>query len=150
QDSGEASSSYSGSSLGDMERVRQELEDARSKVESPGQAMRDEAFDKLLEQALPLSPDQIRTLRRLYDISQRATAETTNTPPKPTSSSTRVQLDPGHSPPIIRLSQGFVSSLVFIDSTGAAWPITSYSIGDPEAFNIQWDQRSNALFVQSL
>jgi intracellular multiplication protein IcmK len=33
---------------------------------------------------------------------------------------------------------------------GAPWPIASYGIGDPQAFNIQWDQHSNTLFIQSL
>ena len=50
---------------------------------------------------------------------------------------------------MIRLSQGFVSSLVFLDSTGAPWPISAYDLGDPEAFNIQWDKTSNTLMIQA-
>ena len=44
----------------------------------------------------------------------------------------------------------FVSSLVFLDSTGAPWDIVSYDIGDPAAFNIQWDKTSNTLMIQSM
>ncbi len=110
----------------------------------------DAAYRALLESALPLSPDQIMQLRRLYDLTQQAAAAAPSTPPTPVSSSLVVSLEPGSQPPIVRLSAGFVSSLVFVDSTGAPWPITAYGIGDPNAFNIQWDQISNALFVQSL
>lgn len=109
-----------------------------------------EAFNVLLHEALPLSPTQIKTLRRLYDLSQQAVATPTKAPPTPTSSSTLISLQPGTTPPIIRLSSGFVSSLVFIDVTGAPWPITAYSVGDPNAFNVQWDQKTNTLFVQAM
>ena len=43
---------------------------------------------------------------------------------------------PGATPPAIRLAQGYVSSLVFVDSTGAPWPIASFDIGDPKG--CQW------------
>jgi intracellular multiplication protein IcmK len=60
-----------------------------------------------------------------------------------------IDLAPGAVPPVIRLSKGFVSSLVFIDSTGAPWPIESFDLGDPTAFNISWDKKSNTLMVQA-
>ena len=111
---------------------------------------RDAAFEALLNQALPMSPDQIEEMRRLFDVAEEAKFKTPKAPPTPISSSTRVNLEPGSVPPIIRLSAGFVTSLNFIDTTGAPWPIASYGIGDPQAFNIQWDQHSNTLFIQSL
>lgn len=116
----------------------------------PVKNKRDAAFEVLLNQALPMSPDQIKEMRRLYDIVEEAKFTTPKAPPTPISSSTRVNLDPGSIPPLIRLSAGFVTSLNFIDTTGAPWPIASYGIGDPQAFNIQWDQYSNTLFIQSL
>ncbi len=48
----------------------------------------------------------------------------------------------------MRLSTGYVSSVVFVDETGAPWPVSAYSIGDPGSFNIQWDQQSNLLLIQ--
>jgi intracellular multiplication protein IcmK len=36
-----------------------------------------------------------------------------------------------------------------MDSTGQPWPIQAYSIGDPTAFNIQWDRKGNTLLVQA-
>ena len=61
-----------------------------------------------------------------------------------------VSLAPGATPPVVRLMAGFVTSLVFLDRTGAPWPIRAYDLGDPNAFNIQWDQKGNTLLVQSI
>lgn len=110
----------------------------------------DAAFRTTLDKNLPLSPIQIQQLRKLYDLTQKAAFVTPDAPPTPVSSSMIVNLGPGQTPPVIRLSAGFVSSLVFIDTTGSPWPIAAYGIGNPETFNIQWDQTSNTLFVQSL
>lgn len=123
---------------------------ARPPVLTPSQKKRDAAYNMLLESALPLSPDQIKHLRKLYEQTEEATNTTPKAPPTPISSSMMVNLDPGTTPPIIRLSAGFVSSLVFTDVTGEPWPIVSYDVGDPKVFNIAWDTRSNTIFAQSL
>lgn len=107
------------------------------------------AFANMIKSLMPLSPQQILTLRKLFDQSQRTIAQYPGTPPKPTSSSVIVNLSPGAAPPIIRLRAGFITSLVFIDSTGQSWPIQAYDIGDPNSFNVQWDQKGNTLLVQS-
>lgn len=107
------------------------------------------AFEGVQEQMFPLTPEQIGQLRQMYNSSEFAKASTPGTPPKPTATSQFVNLSPGSTPPVIRLSQGFVSSLVFLDSTGAPWPISAYDLGDPAAFNIAWDKTSNTLMIQS-
>lgn len=112
-------------------------------------AMSREAFVNVLRGVLPLTPDQIRTLRKRLAASQQAAVASPSTPPKPTSSAVIVNLAPGATPPVVRLSNGFVSSLVFLDSTGEPWPISSYDIGDPKSFNIQWDKKGNTLLVQA-
>ena len=71
-------------------------------------------------------------------------------PPRATSTSIIVNLAPGAVPPVIRLSAGFVTSFVFLDATGAAWPIQAYDIGDPKSFNIQWDKKGNTLLIQAI
>ncbi len=111
---------------------------------------RQQAFNSLMQEVLPLSPDQIKDLHRFYDMTLQAKATAPNAPPTPNFTSIVVNLEPGSQPPVIRLSAGFVTSVLFVDSTGAAWPITAYSIGDPQSFNIQWDQKSNAMFIQSM
>ncbi len=133
------------------DKVRAQIAEAEAKERAKKDAaMDDEAFQLLLTKALPLSPEQIKLLRKYYDISQQATAETPNAPPTPISSSSSVSLEPGMVPPVVRLSAGFVTSLVFTDSTGSPWPIVSYTLGDPSTYNIQWNQRSNTMFIQSL
>lgn len=112
-------------------------------------AINEVAFKKVTEQMFPLSPDEIIRLKQMYHTSEFAQASSAGTPPKPTATSQFVNLSPGSTPPVIRLSQGFVSSLVFLDSTGAPWPITAYDLGDPTAFNIQWDKTSNTLMIQA-
>lgn len=112
-------------------------------------AKRDAIFNQILQQTLPMTPSQIQRLHRLYDKTQKAAATPPSTPPSPTSTSQVVDLSPGAVPPVIRLSQGFVTSVVFIDSTGASWPIVAYDLGNPKAFNIQWD-KNNTLMIQAL
>lgn len=108
------------------------------------------AFKDMTHNLYPLNPEQIVHLKQIYETSEYAQASTAGIPPKPTATSQFVNLSPGSTPPVIRLSQGFVSSLVFLDSTGAPWPIAAYDLGDPSAFNIQWDKTSNTLMMQAM
>ncbi len=112
-------------------------------------AQQQEAFEKVLGQTLPMTPTQIERLKRMYNETQKASAAVPGVPPRPTSTSELVDLAPGAVPPVIRLSQGFVTSLVFIDSSGAPWDIDSYDLGNPNAFNIQWNKTGNTLMVQA-
>ena len=131
--------------------------DARKAKSDDGDAMnaQDEAmieelaFDGVKQQLFPLSPEQTVRVKKWYHEDEYAQATSPETPPKPTATSQFVNLSPGSTPPVIRLSQGFVSSLVFLDSTGAPWPIAAYDLGDPNAFNIQWDKVSNTLMIQA-
>lgn len=107
------------------------------------------AFEGVAKDMFPLNPEQIIKLKQLYHTNEYAQQSPAGTPPKPTATSQFVNLSPGSTPPVIRLSQGFVSSLVFLDSTGAPWPIRAYDLGDPAAFNIQWDKTGNTLMIQA-
>ena len=116
---------------------------------SEHEAVDDLAFESVTQQLFPLNPEEIVRVKQLYQTTEYAQAATAGTPPKPTATSQFVNLSPGSTPPVIRLSQGFVSSLVFLDSTGAPWPISAYDLGNPAAFNIQWDKTSNTLMIQA-
>ncbi len=108
------------------------------------------AFEMLLRQNMPLNTDQVIQLRQQIDLSQRAAAVPPTVPPKPVSTTLLINLAPGSTPPPVRLAQGYVSSLVFVDSTGAPWPVAAYEIGNPKATNIQWDGKSNILLLQAV
>jgi intracellular multiplication protein IcmK len=108
-----------------------------------------EAFNTMLQQNMPMSPEQVVQLHQQIDLAQRVAAIPATIPPKPVSSTIMVNLAPGTTPPAVRLAQGYVSSLVFVDSTGAPWPIAAFDIGNPKAVNMQWDGKSNILFMQA-
>ena len=116
---------------------------------TPQQAVDAAAFNQVQRNLFPMTPGQIMNLRQSYDSTQLAATATPEGPPKPTATSMFVSLAPGATPPVIRLAQGFVSSLVFLDSTGAPWPILAWDLGNPEAFNIVWDKTSNTMMVQA-
>ncbi len=112
-------------------------------------ALDDLAFKGVATQLFPLDPEKIHTLKEKFAETEYAKAASAATPPRPTATSQFVNLSPGSTPPVIRLAQGFVSSLVFLDSTGAPWPIAAFDLGDPASFNIQWDKTSNTLMIQA-
>lgn len=109
----------------------------------------EQAFNGMMQQNMPLTPQQVVKLRQMIDASQRAAATPPTVPPKPVSSTVMLNLAPGATPPAIRLAQGYVTSLVFVDSVGSPWPVAAYDIGDPKTTNIQWDGKSNVLLVQA-
>lgn len=115
----------------------------------PSSSEAEEAFNLMIKQNMPLTPQQVVRLRQLIDQSQRAAAMPANVPPKPVSSTLMVNLAPGATPPAIRLAQGYVTSLVFVDSAGSPWPLASYDLGDTKTSTIQWDGKSNVLLIQA-
>lgn len=107
------------------------------------------AYEQVEKQVFPMQEKEIIKIHDKYKKIELAKTTDPQTPPKPVATSQFVNLSPGSTPPVIRLAQGFVSSLVFLDSTGAPWPISAYDLGDPSAFNIVWDKTSNTLMIQA-
>lgn len=61
-----------------------------------------------------------------------------------------VSLAPGEVPPTIRLAFGYMTAISFVDSSGAAWPITSDALGNPAQFApiVPKGGQSNILFIR--
>jgi len=114
------------------------------------ETMQNQVFSTMTRSLMPLSPDQIQQLHSMYNQSRQAASSHAGTPPKPTSSSVVPDLSPGSTPPVIRLLEGYITSLVFLDSTGEPWPITAVDVGDPRSFSVQWDHKGNTLLIQAL
>lgn len=109
----------------------------------------DPAFQNIIKRQFPLTEEQIEALRQVFQDNQRATVAPLEVP-TPTVSTQTVSLEPGSIPPAIRMATGYVSSVVFVDATGQPWPIANYSLGNPSAFNIQWDTSSHVLMIQGV
>ena len=93
-------------------------------------------FEMGVQQALPITPDEIRTLRRLLDQRQKAAAEIPN-PPKSVTGSVSVSMDPGSVPAVVRPFYGVSTSLVLLDSTGAPWPVENFTVGNKDLFMVE-------------
>lgn len=109
-----------------------------------------EAFDQVARQAMPMTPDEITKFKDMLAVTKRAASAPPGVPPKPLLSVQPVSLSPGSVPPVIRLQEGFVSSVLFTDSTGSAWPIEAYDMGNSSAFNVQWQPGSNMMMIQAM
>lgn len=134
--------------------AQQAQEPVQNVSPAPSPAMKtemyDDAFSGMVNQLLPMTPEQISKLREIFNENQRAAVTPAGIPPRPATTQLMVNLSPQSTPPVIRLGAGYITSLVFLDSTGQPWPIDAYSIGDPSAFNIQWDKKGNTLLVQAM
>jgi intracellular multiplication protein IcmK len=117
-----------------------------------------QAFQNTVTGISPLSDDQIKEVRKVYNSMNRAMSFTDDVPPTPLTSAMTVDLSTGATPPVIRLAAGYITSVVFTDATGEPWPIKAYDIGNPSAYNIVWNQSDtkgqdtlqNTLMIQSM
>jgi intracellular multiplication protein IcmK len=94
-------------------------------------------FEEVMAQTLGLTPEQIRELRRQQNVRQKAASELPVHPPRPVMSSVTASAAPGSVAPVIRLFTGFASAITVVDSTGALWPITNYTVGHDKLFDVR-------------
>lgn len=91
---------------------------------------------RILDDAIPLTPDMVRDLtRRLGDV-QRKREETTMQIASPVSRPLNTTFAPGQATAIIQTVRGYPTAVSFFDNTGQPWPIT-------------WDSNSNAASVSA-
>lgn len=93
------------------------------------QKAREQAFDSALNGMMPMSPDQINTLLDKYKVTREASETRIGGSPKPEVTVQTVSLDPGATPPTIKLSPGHVTSVTMMDLTGQPWPVQDVSWG---------------------
>jgi intracellular multiplication protein IcmK len=90
--------------------------------EAAADEMRQEAFEAMMTGLLPLQPPQIRDALTRMDLNQKAIEEPLAYP-KPELTFTTISLDPGSTPLTFKLATGHVTTVTFLDITGAPWPI---------------------------
>ncbi len=105
------------------------------------------AFVQVQTNAAPLSPEQIRTLRRIVDDADRAAAAQPRFTPKPISTAVTANLAPGRQPPVVRLYDNYVTSILFIDAVGNPLPIVSADLVKGSFTGFPIDANSNVLKI---
>jgi len=98
------------------------------------QEMVNSAFNAAQTEQLPLNPTQINQFQKKLD--DAANAINPQPAPKMVSRTQNVSLAPGNEPVSLRMSPGYVSSIVVTDSTGAPWAITSCTVGNKNWFSV--------------
>ena len=91
---------------------------------------------RILDDAIPLTPDMVRDLTRRLGENQRAREESTLQVASPVSRPLNVTFAPGQATSIIQTVRGYPTAVSFFDNTGQPWPIT-------------WDSNSNAASVSA-
>ncbi|MDR1489348.1 MAG: DotH/IcmK family type IV secretion protein [Desulfovibrio sp.] len=90
-------------------------------------------FEESLRQMMPLNEGQIQEYRERSDLRERALLPVS---PELDSRTVHVALEPGRAPVSVRATANVATSLVFHDSTGQPWPITSVTNGGPSFFQV--------------
>lgn len=90
-------------------------------------------FEESLRQMMPLDRGQIQEYRERSDQRDRALLPVS---PALNTRTVRVTLEPGRSPVPVYTTANIATSLVFHDSTGQPWPITSVTNGGPSHFQV--------------
>ncbi len=107
------------------------------------------AFSQLLKQDFPLTPSEIQKFKAVAAEQQKANSlAPQGSPIQSNSQIISISMKPGGPQEVVRIGQGTITSLIFTDQNGQVWPITSYSVGDPTSFNVQWNKSSGVLMVQ--
>ena len=107
-----------------------------------------EEFEAVRSEVAPLSPEQIRQMRQLIDAAEKAQNDNLRSP-RSVSYSLPVNLSPGAQPPVFRVSNRHISSVVFLDSTGAPWPIAGITVGDAPRFEVKRDGPPHTITINS-
>lgn len=90
-------------------------------------------FEESLRQMMPLDEGQIQEYRERSDQRERALLPVS---PALNSRTVRVSLEPGGAPVKVFTTANIATSLVFHDSTGQPWPVTSVTNGGPNYFQV--------------
>lgn len=110
---------------------------------------------------MQLTPTQYERLKGIFLERQQQRATPYVTPPKPITRTLLVNLDPGVSPPTLRLARGQQTSLVFSDVSGQPWFIEKVSmnrqlfsdgkaVGAGQGGGAQAEPPTNVLSIEAL
>ena len=107
------------------------------------------AFKTMLNEMYPVSPNEVDQYHhKLLQQEKMQAMPNSSSPDVGQSTVITATLKLGDPMPVLRIGRGMITSVIFTDIKGNVWPVESYIIGDPSAFNIQWDQKSGLMMFQ--
>lgn len=115
----------------DTQQEKRQKNQSQSNANNPQDAQK--IFEESLRQMMPLNDGQIHEFRERSDKRERALLPVS---PGLASRTVRVSLEPGQKPVSVHTTANVATSLVFHDSTGQPWPITSVTNGAPSFFQV--------------
>jgi intracellular multiplication protein IcmK len=80
-------------------------------------------LESVTQSLLPLGPADIRELHKRIDAAKKAASDRPDGLPKPLASTVTVDMSPGATPPLVRVTPYHGAAVNFIDATGTPWPI---------------------------
>lgn len=102
-----------------------------------------EAYERVRDEAAPMTAAQIRDFNRVIDDTERAASMPARFVPKEVSSSVVASLQPGATPPVVRLFANHVTTVVFMDQVGNPLNIRAVDQGAPNNFQLTWQPRED-------
>lgn len=105
-------------------------------------------YEQAEERVSPLTPNEIRKLRRLDREMNRAVSSP-QMAVVPRIGALTVDLSPGSSLPLVRTAVNYPSSLTFIDSAGSPWNIGAEPISGNPNFKVYWVPDSHVVVVSA-
>jgi intracellular multiplication protein IcmK len=98
----------------------------------------------------PFTAPEIRELHGDFDETRRAKAsQPVNTVPR--ISSISVDLSPGGAPPMVRTARNEPSTVLFLDSTGAPWPLAAAPrLATGDYFDVVWLKDTASIVITAL
>lgn len=102
-----------------------------------------------IDQVMPLTPGEIIEMRKRLIDTKRAASTMPGVPPRPAQTSTAVDLSPGATPPIVRVSYGVGAVISFLDATGAPWPVVAHTNFNTRDFTVAEAMKSGHVLTIS-
>ena len=102
-----------------------------------------------IDAALGPTPDQIKTIHKKLDERERAAYTMPTTPSRPMTRSIDLDLSPGSTPPVIRVSPRNGAIISFSDVTGAPWPIANQENFAEKTFKVDVPIQKGAMLSVS-
>jgi intracellular multiplication protein IcmK len=90
---------------------------------------REAAFEAAINGMFPMRTEEILELLERYRETREASESRIGGIPKPEITLETISLDPGATPPVIKLSPGHVTTMNILDLTGQPWPVRDVSWG---------------------